>query len=269
MSRKYKFYEKEGAYFVSFATVNWIDVFTRDLYFSPGWMNTVEIKPIYIYIFPNGDVISSYDPPVPADPTVIVSVSSPTPAPTPVPTSNGDPCHVAVSFGSNVNVNSVNQCSLQQLKEIADKLGIKKFQITSAFRSGADQARVMFNNIQRFGVAKQKSLYGSNGDSVIDAYSTALAAGKSNDEIKQAMLDKINEIGAYNVSNHSGDPNVLTVVDISPASIPLSNRSEFVNAINQAISNGEVSKFLHPGNSSDPAYHIEMNVKNCNFINCN
>jgi REP element-mobilizing transposase RayT len=42
MSRKYKFaspiryhsgHEKEGAYFVSFATVNWIDVFTRDLYF--------------------------------------------------------------------------------------------------------------------------------------------------------------------------------------------------------------------------------------------
>ena len=34
MSRKYKFHEKEGAYFVSFATVYWIDVFTRDLYFS-------------------------------------------------------------------------------------------------------------------------------------------------------------------------------------------------------------------------------------------
>ena len=34
MSRKYKFAEKDGAYFVSFATINWIDVFTRDLYFS-------------------------------------------------------------------------------------------------------------------------------------------------------------------------------------------------------------------------------------------
>ena len=34
MSRKYKFHEKGGAYFVSFATVNWIDVFTRDLYFG-------------------------------------------------------------------------------------------------------------------------------------------------------------------------------------------------------------------------------------------
>ena len=34
MSRKYKFGEKEGAYFISFATVYWIDVFTRDNYFS-------------------------------------------------------------------------------------------------------------------------------------------------------------------------------------------------------------------------------------------
>ena len=33
MSRKYKFGEKSGAYFISFAAVNWIDVFTRDAYF--------------------------------------------------------------------------------------------------------------------------------------------------------------------------------------------------------------------------------------------
>ena len=34
MSRKYKFGEKEGAYIISFSTVYWIDVFTRDDYFS-------------------------------------------------------------------------------------------------------------------------------------------------------------------------------------------------------------------------------------------
>ena len=34
MSRKYKFHEKEGAYFISFAVVNWIDVFTRMEYFN-------------------------------------------------------------------------------------------------------------------------------------------------------------------------------------------------------------------------------------------
>ena len=34
MSRKYKFYNKEGLYFVSFATVYWIDVFVREHYFE-------------------------------------------------------------------------------------------------------------------------------------------------------------------------------------------------------------------------------------------
>jgi REP element-mobilizing transposase RayT len=34
MSRKYKFHEAMGAYFISFATVNWIDVFTREVYFG-------------------------------------------------------------------------------------------------------------------------------------------------------------------------------------------------------------------------------------------
>jgi len=34
MSRNYKFYDKEGLYFVSFATVYWIDVFIREQYFE-------------------------------------------------------------------------------------------------------------------------------------------------------------------------------------------------------------------------------------------
>lgn len=34
MSEKYKFANTTGAYFISFSTVNWIDVFTRDAYFS-------------------------------------------------------------------------------------------------------------------------------------------------------------------------------------------------------------------------------------------
>ena len=32
MSRKYKFHDQSQIYFVSFATVNFIDVFTRDIY---------------------------------------------------------------------------------------------------------------------------------------------------------------------------------------------------------------------------------------------
>ena len=34
MSRKYKIHNPEGIYFVSFATVNWIDVFVREIYYE-------------------------------------------------------------------------------------------------------------------------------------------------------------------------------------------------------------------------------------------
>ncbi len=34
MSRKYKMHNKEGMYFISFATINWIDVFIRESYFE-------------------------------------------------------------------------------------------------------------------------------------------------------------------------------------------------------------------------------------------
>ncbi|MEZ5009822.1 MAG: transposase [Chitinophagales bacterium] len=34
MSRKYKMLDKDGLYFVSFAVVNWIDIFVRDIYFE-------------------------------------------------------------------------------------------------------------------------------------------------------------------------------------------------------------------------------------------
>ena len=33
MSRNYKFYNKEGLYFVGFATIYWMDIFIRDEYF--------------------------------------------------------------------------------------------------------------------------------------------------------------------------------------------------------------------------------------------
>ena len=64
MSRKYKFHKPEGIYFVSFATVNWIDVFSRRLYkdilvesinycISPRWRGSVTRANISIHIANN------------------------------------------------------------------------------------------------------------------------------------------------------------------------------------------------------------------------
>jgi hypothetical protein len=182
----------------------------------------------------------------------------------------GDPCETTSNFGMNAKSSSVNKCSLEKIKEIANRLGIKKFEISSTSRTGADQARIMYNNIVTYGVTKQKSLYGSNGDAVIDAYTTAKAlVGSTATTIKAAMLVKINELGANNVSNHSADPNTLTVVDIRPSSMSSSERAKFVDAINNAVATGDISRFLHPGNSTDPAYHIEIQVKDCELKDCN
>ncbi|MCL6294905.1 REP-associated tyrosine transposase [Jejuia spongiicola] len=56
MSRNYKFYNESGLYFVSFATVNWIDVFTRQAYFniladSINFCRTEKGMELYTYCF--------------------------------------------------------------------------------------------------------------------------------------------------------------------------------------------------------------------------
>lgn len=56
MSRNYKFYNKEGLYFVSFATVYWIDVFVRQIYLdilvdSVNYCRTKKGMELYCYCF--------------------------------------------------------------------------------------------------------------------------------------------------------------------------------------------------------------------------
>jgi len=181
-----------------------------------------------------------------------------------------DPCNVNVRFGANVNTNNINDCSLQKLKELADEAGVDEFEITSGARTPEDQARIMFYYTRVNGVAAQKDLYGWNGDQVIDVYVAEKAAGKTNDEIKEAMTNKINELGPGNVSNHCADPTARTTVDIGPTSIDAGLRDTFIDVIEQAVQDGEVHRILHPGNSTDDAFHIEINVDNsCQIQDCN
>ncbi len=56
MRRNYKFHNKSGLYFVSFATVNWLDVFTRQIYFnvlteSINYCRKEEGMELYCYCF--------------------------------------------------------------------------------------------------------------------------------------------------------------------------------------------------------------------------
>ncbi|HKO58835.1 MAG TPA: hypothetical protein VJ276_23410 [Thermoanaerobaculia bacterium] len=157
-----------------------------------------------------------------------------------------------IVFGPNAKSADVSEWSLSVLRDLMRTADVARLTITSTQRSPQDQARVMFDNIERDGVARQKALYKPAGQSVIDAYAAAKAAGKSAADIKAAMVARIMEIGPEKVSRHAADPKVLNVFDISPASV--ANQAEFVDA---ARNDGRVAKVLTPA-ENDPAFHLEI-----------
>ncbi len=161
------------------------------------------------------------------------------------------PSDVQITFGSNARQESVTSYSMGVLKEIVAAAGLKSALISSTSRTPADQARVMFNNLEKYGVAHQKALYGRSDDSVIDVYARSKAAGKTSDQIKADMETKIKEVGPTNVSRHTGDPNVLNVFDVAPSSI--TDKVAFEKAVK---ADTRVTKFLVP--PQDPGYHLEI-----------
>ena len=159
---------------------------------------------------------------------------------------------VEIKFGSNARKENVTNFSLKVLEDILQAAGLNSALISSTARTPADQARVMFNNIESTGVAAQKKLYAAAGDAVIDEYVKAKAAKKTPIEIKAAMEAKIIAIGPTKVSHHAADPNVLCVFDVAPSSI--AKKAAFEKAVR---ANKRVSKFLTPADN-DPGYHLEI-----------
>lgn len=158
---------------------------------------------------------------------------------------------VEIKFGSKAKKENVTNFSLKVLEDILQEAGLSSAIISSTSRTPADQARVMFNNIETTGVAAQKRLYAAAGDSVIDEYAKAKRARKTPIEIKAAMEAKIIAVGPTKVSHHAADPNILCVFDVAPSSI--ANKAAFEKAVR---ADRRVSKFITP--PLDPGYHLEI-----------
>ncbi len=139
--------------------------------------------------------------------------------------------------------------ALLTLRAILDRAGLASARVTSGVRTPADQARVMYDNIRRYGVDSQKKLYGPNGDQVIDVY--AAHAQEPRDRVIALMRAKILELGPSRVSKHCSDTH--DVIDVAPSSI--TDRKRFEEALHWAKVQGKISHYILP--PSDPAYHIE------------
>ncbi|NJD08996.1 MAG: hypothetical protein FIB01_00645 [Gemmatimonadetes bacterium] len=137
----------------------------------------------------------------------------------------------------------------QALLAALKKVGLSTATITSASRTPAEQARVMYENCVKHGAAHGKALYGAAGDKVIDVYSRS--KDKPKDEVIELMRKKIEELGPARVSRHLSSTHY--VFDVDPASIPSTKHKAFVSALRAQKA---VSKVLGP--PADPAFHIEM-----------
>jgi hypothetical protein len=182
-------------------------------------------------------------PTVPVAPTPIVS-----PGVSPGPGAPGEPT-VKINSGVVISDNA-----LRILKEILKNAGLRTATITSGRRDSKEQARIMYNLIERHGIEYAKNLYGSYGDKVIEVYASVKAAGLGADEIKAAMQRKIVELGPSNVSRHTSDD--YDVFDVAPSSI--ANQEAFRRALDAALATGLIDKYI-PSNG-DPAYHIEVKL---------
>lgn len=156
-----------------------------------------------------------------------------------------------IRFAEKAVREAVSPYTVAVLLELMRSTGNLELTITSSVRTPADQARVMFQNIERQGVAHQLNLYGSIGDQVILAYKAAVECKSEPSEILAAMTKKIVEIGPGAVSAHMRDPKQINVIDIDPCS--LTNRKRFADAVRK---DQRVSKFLEP--PFDPAFHLEI-----------
>jgi hypothetical protein len=158
---------------------------------------------------------------------------------------------VAITFGPNAQPAALTDFSRGVLTDILRAAGLSRAVISSTSRSPADQARVMFANLEREGIEAQRRLYREPGRKVIEVYRQGKLAGKGAAAIQALMTAEIVRLGPTTVSRHASDPKILNVFDVAPGSI--ANRPLFEAKVR---AEGRVAKFLLPPN--DPGYHLEI-----------
>ena len=118
------------------------------------------------------------------------------------------------------------------LKKAGEESENYRIVVTSTCRTPHDQARIMFENLERNGVETQKRTYRVPGREVIAVYEKLSAEGRKKEEIVGAMERKIVYLGHENVSKHCSERG--NVADVSKSN--LSHPGEFLRAVRPKVS---------------------------------
>jgi RHS repeat-associated protein len=175
-----------------------------------------------------------------------------------------------ITLESDVSMEDVSDYSAGIVNDAMVAIGDNSVVVSSGTRTPEQQADAMYFNLETGTVAGEKKTYGPGGDKVIDTYVQAKAETKevtnscgevscvpnySPSQIKQKMVDKINQVGPSKVSDHTvGDRSKMNVFDIKPSTV--SDPTKFHNKLSGDTRVKQVlSKVNKP---AEKAIHIEI-----------
>lgn len=172
-----------------------------------------------------------------------------------------EPLNSNIKFsGSTARPQILSQNAVNVLNSIVRDVGLSKITITSTGRTPAEQARIMYDNLE----AGKSSSYKSAGQQVIQVYKDMTKAGTySPEEIKAKMEQKVLEVGPTNVSKHTADPSQMNAVDFGIGGLQNDLTPDQLYKLKGHLTKleneGVIIRFLNPENNpGEAAFHIEI-----------
>lgn len=173
---------------------------------------------------------------------------------------------INVSYSSDINENRriVSTYAINVVKIALKECGMNNAVITSTLRTPEDQAEIMYKNA-KINLAKQRSLYGKNGDDVLDIYAENIKESK--DVAVKLMKEKIEELLKKDkkVSNHCitiDDFNKMNTFDIGLNSTKKKsknfNKEKLTKAFSDLKKQGYIKNFIDETMKSNSCWHLEI-----------
>ena len=152
------------------------------------------------------------------------------------------------------------------IKDIAKEAGFEKLAVTSAKRDESKQINTMYGNLMEGGnweknAVAWKKTYGSKGDKIIDAFTTAKRADLTESEIKQKMTETAINVGFK--SAHS-DYQLVAAIDfgINTNNLTKESAGRLSDAAKKNPNIIAKNVFNPFGGGKENALHIEIKLQN-------
>lgn len=158
----------------------------------------------------------------------------------------------------------VSAYAINVVKIALKESGMTHAVITSTLRTPEDQAAIMYKNAE-INLAKQKDLYGKNGDDVLDVFSKN--KDKSKEEVIKLMKEKIESLLEKNkrVSNHCitiENFKKMNSFDIGLNSTKAKSKNfskeKLTKAFKELEKQGYIRNFIDETMKSNSCWHLEI-----------